>query len=397
MGVIVNKSVFNIAILGMNPRNTSTFAYFIKKHGADFLKVSAINDADVCIVDFDVQEGVKQWQLSQLNLKPAIILAATDPDKSNAIWVKKPVDTAAMTTAINALKELMHANNKGLLTVAQEVTEIALHADDLLKQNTAVLDETAKVKKSMGYQHDFKDLHSPSLNLSQKSIIHCCGLQVDADSSSPDFRKQVSYDPSLTLLASIAKARALAREKNRIVELRGGRESLVIMPGGESVFVDLDSHLIRHICAASLQTHPKIKVLAISLSECEQRYPSKHRNMHQVNTLLWQVALWSARGRLPNTIAPEQAVKILHWPNFTRLTITPHAIAITSILLKESLSPVDLAAQLQIPQRYVFAFIAAAASSGLIEQADVKSRPVKVSWRKPQGLLNSILRSLKAA
>src|SRR5690554_9818 len=396
----MTKTVFNIAILGMGPRNTSTFSYFIKKNAAQYFQVTNVEDADVSIVDFDAETGVKQWRRSQLNSKPTIILSSVNPQKPNSVWVEKPINTAAMTKAIGDLLKLI---NK--LHEADYQSEEKNTVDSSNEQQTSIKPSAQKStaetlnnsapKKAVGYQNDFNEGQSSTLNLSQKSIIECCGSQIDGDVRSASFRKQVSYDPSLGLLKPLQNAIALARTENKTVKLRGARISFVVMAGGEQAFIDLDSHLLRHICAAPLQSQPVIEVLPISRAESAQQYPQEHRNIHASSTVLWQIALWTSRGRLPIDIAPDKPLKITAWPNFTRLTITPHAIAMASVWIRTSVSPLQLAEQMDIPQRYVFALISAMSAVDLIQQDALQQEPVATSWRKPQGFLNNILRSLK--
>lgn len=394
----MKETVLNVALLGMNPRNTSTIEYFIKKNASQYFQVTNAKEAAAFIVDFDAEEGLSVKFDRLVGNKPVIIISSSDPAKPRSIWVQKPINAGAMSSAISALLKLINqCNQESKPEVLSKLKE-----KETLKQRKALDSERiekstsdSKSKKEMGYQDGFSDDHSPSLNLSQKSIVECCGTQVDGDGSSPSFRKQVSYDPTLTLLTSIQNSIEKARDENVSVELDVGRESLVFMPGGKKVLANISGHVLRHLCAVSLQKQPVIKVLTGDLVENNQKHSTNHQNMIHSDTLIWQVALWTSRGRLPKDILPDKPLTVTSWPNFTRLTITPHAIAIASVWVKNTISPLDLAEHMQIPQRYVFAFLAATSALGLVEQASEKEKPSELSWKKPQAFLSSILRSLK--
>lgn len=386
----MNPTLLRIALLGMSPRNTSTFHYFIKKHASHIFYVAPSEQSDACIVDFDAPSGKAQWQLYGFDHKPCIILAEDNPQLAQSVWVKKPINAAAMKAAIEKLHSLAQSPEK------IEADDASASCDISEKAAPAQHVEVDKSKAAVGYQHSFSEAHSPSLTLSKRSIVECCGSQADGDLATDAWQKQMTYNPSNSLLYAINQAVKVAQEKNVPVELQGLRTSFVVMPGGESIYVDLDSHLIRHICAMAIQQSPTIKPLQMSLLECNQRYRETDRNMHHRNTVLWQVALWSSRGRLPKTVSAHTSMRLVAWPNFTRLTITPFAIAMASFWVNNTQTPAAIAKQMDIPQRYVFAFVAALDAVGLIQLQAIEPKTT-TQWRSPKGLLHSILRSLKAA
>lgn len=405
--IMVNP-IFNIAILGMNTRKVSTFTYFIKKHAHESFQVSTAELADACIVDFDEAEAVKLWHDGFFNNKPSIILSSADPDKTQSVWVKKPVSSADMLAAVGTLLKIV-INNKEW---AEKSTVTPISANKALSNGDKKTDAETSLeqpvnlikKKTVGYQNDFNDSRSPNLSLSKEVIAECCGLQEDVDFNDPLFKKQATFDPSTSLLRPIQEAINLARDKNTHVEIEamGEKQGFIIMPGGDKIYVDLNKPFIRHyglvrkMYSAEEQKAPKITPVSISSAESAQRYPQHGCFMHSSCTVLWQVALWSSLGRLPNSVLPDKPVAIAAWPNFTRLTITPHAIGMASILIKNAISPLELARHMQIPQRYVFAFISTLASLGLlVDKPSVETDAELLPKRKSGGIFESILRSLK--
>jgi len=82
--------------------------------------------------------------------------------------------------------------------------------------------------------------------------------------------------------------------------------------------------------------------------------------------ILWNVAAWAARGRLPLGSDPYRQVCLKSWPNFTRTFVPPHALRIAALWVRGYASPIDIASKLAIPQRYVFSFYTAAHFAGLL-------------------------------
>lgn len=82
---------------------------------------------------------------------------------------------------------------------------------------------------------------------------------------------------------------------------------------------------------------------------------------------LWNVAAWAARGRLPEGTDPYQPVRLRAWPNFTKVFMSPHALRISALWVRTWASPVEIAARLGIPQRYVFSVFSSACFTGLLD------------------------------
>lgn len=84
--------------------------------------------------------------------------------------------------------------------------------------------------------------------------------------------------------------------------------------------------------------------------------------------LLWNVAVWGARGRLPKGCDPYRPTRLRVWPDFTHCFSPPHALRIAALWVEKNASPIDIATELKIPQRYVFTFYTAAHFAGLFER-----------------------------
>lgn len=395
----MSKPAFNIALLGMTPRNISTLTYFVEKYAGQHFNISSADDADVCILDFDVAAGVNDWHKHNLNAKPSIILSDTDPLEARTIWVKKPINADSMLTAINQLVGLVQdePGSDNNLAGSREVVLTDTDIDIDIDETISVVEQ----EELDGYKNDFNETNSPNLTLSSESIIRCCGKQPDLDPKSQLFLERVTFHYDDCLLGQVKKAIKLAVERNVAVELLGIKQEFIVAPGGEHIFVDLSNRFIQHheqlqkMLPKSQQKKLTLKTLSLSKSDFYRKYPKDHQFMQSSQMATWQITLWASQGRLPISIMPDTPVLLSGWPNFTRLAITPHAIAIAAAMMSEPASPLEVAEKMQIPQRYVFAFIAACESLDLIKHVQVASKQKRMFWRKPRGALKSILRSLK--
>jgi hypothetical protein len=114
--------------------------------------------------------------------------------------------------------------------------------------------------------------------------------------------------------------------------------------------------------------------------------------------MLWQVALWSARGRLRRGLGFDTPVRLARWPDFPRLVETPHAMRLAAVLVAGAYTPRELCATLRIPQRYVLSFLSAAATTPHLAvlaeaaaPAAVRAQPAPARAAPPRSLLARIL------
>ena len=96
---------------------------------------------------------------------------------------------------------------------------------------------------------------------------------------------------------------------------------------------------------------------------------SGNEMVHSSEDLLWNVAAWAARGRLPAGTDPYRPVRLRAWPNFTKVFMSPHAMRIAAAWTRTWASPVEIASRLGIAQRYVFSVYSSARFAGLIDFA----------------------------
>ncbi len=123
---------------------------------------------------------------------------------------------------------------------------------------------------------------------------------------------------------------------------------------------------------------------------------NKFQNM---DSFLWKLACWTSKGRYPQDIDYKLPVYLSHWPNFTRLLITPHALRIAALLIRGPRTMINVAETLHIKPEFVFVFISAAYALGLAGQArrlaDNLVQPPEITPSKGQELLGRFINRLR--
>lgn len=92
-----------------------------------------------------------------------------------------------------------------------------------------------------------------------------------------------------------------------------------------------------------------------------------------MQAFIWLIALWCSRRRIPQGFDITSPIFLNQWPNLSRLEPIPHAVRIAALIYEQPRTLTDVAKQLGIEQRYVFAFFSACKSIGI---ADISKRDV---------------------
>lgn len=179
------------------------------------------------------------------------------------------------------------------------------------------------------------------------------GTAPDINLSDPLQHKAIYYDPNQFFQGHLARAWQHAEKMNTPLKLQGPWPELWLDPAAGLIRSDADFHRLRPfasvpVAAADTGIHPL------------HGTPSPSTRQLPASSLIWKLSLWAARGRLPHGTPLDTPIYVRHWPNFTRLEVTPSALAITALWANKPHSLKDTVAILGIPQRHVFAYYSAA-------------------------------------
>jgi hypothetical protein len=161
----------------------------------------------------------------------------------------------------------------------------------------------------------------------------------------------------------------------------------------QRVLVDAGDRQLRPYCTLPDAT------LEVDLQLHDYEKPTTGRKEYTLYSFVWQLALWASRGRLPAGTSLSQPIYLRRWPNFSRLVVTPHALAIAALWTKQPRSLIDTAVSLNIPQRYVFAFYSAASAVQLAGETrravDTFIAPPAIERPLNRGLFSRLLNTLR--
>ena len=199
------------------------------------------------------------------------------------------------------------------------------------------------------------------------------GSAPDINLNDPDAYEKIFYHPENFLQGHVQHVLSMAIKNGAAMRLSGiGFKSIVVDPARQSL---ASAVALRSLLSAGRipLAYKNMQLDPVSAREAETLFNGE--NVYNVKTIIWQLALGASRGRLPANTSLDAPISLLHWPNLTRLQVTPHATRILSLWSHDERSLRETVAALNIPQRYVFALYSACSSIGLIQEGKQPDQP----------------------
>lgn len=422
-----------VALLGMNERSLALLNMFFEGQGRKHFEVVEERRARAGIFDLDTPGSEKLWHAyHELYRWPCIVLSVRERKLPDAIWVQKPLVVDTLAEAAKQLGiELDRVSQPAAVQVVPESAPKsgwarlrALGSRRTGRDQAAQLSQTASAREPVqqpkaaakpapaevvplrpslpveaplvaakpaprrtqtaGQRQDFCRENVREASPLNKQY---CGFSADLDLGDA----QLFYTSRGHFQSALTAAWRKAHEVRRRVLLRAMNEKFVLLcPNTGLATTNFSNKTLRSLCVMTLS---RGDVSAELLGEKADAPRAPDAVTINADALLWNVALWTSKGRLPKGTDPASQVRLRHWPNFTRLTRTPHAMRIAALWAERGAGLGDTARLLGVPQRYVFAVYSAASALGLTE---LYEKPVEVSTavegHQHRGLFSRLLR-----
>lgn len=189
------------------------------------------------------------------------------------------------------------------------------------------------------------------------------------------------FDPRLGVLG---KFRELLTQTKDAVILFENKPILAVFPSSQRVWVP-DAQNLQALCR---QENPALVVKAISEdSQIQERANAT------VTSCMWQVAVWTANGRLVHPLNPNTQFHLKYWPNLTRLAPLPESMRLSAFLTKTTVSlnmlykmmPLDMADILNyIAATYLIDYLTVTQQVAEASTASTTHAQVSTERRPPQ-------------
>jgi hypothetical protein len=388
-----------IAVIGANDRMRDTIEIFFKGPCRGRYALSREQDALITIADLDAVKGqdLLDSHRRQYPHLPVIALTVRDLDIEDVQLLRKPIQLKALEKALEIFREELQTKAEQEITPdaadseaiasrrtkpeqsatpvleEQSITEPSppgQEPKDILAENHLIprqaidpalpksVNESPRKKPPAADAAPFLRVVGKSTRDSERLIQTCCGHAADIDPTDPNEYSRLFYRPTTFIQGYLERAMEKAHKRDKVVRMvLIGDKNITLLPGSGMVFTDMADRILRPRTLISMRDNE----VQISLSPESEEQLLQQKELEPVpyESFLWKVALWSARGRVPEGTDLERGVELLRCPNFTRLITTPYFLQISALWSRSSYSLLDTASTLDIPQRYVLAFFSA--------------------------------------
>lgn len=353
-----------LALVGLDEKSANLFRVFLNSAYKGRAEVTGEAEADAVILDMDTRQSAELCaNLRQRHPDRLIIALSLHDDKRqpDALFVKKPAKAQEMLAALDEAKKRV------------EWRRAHPHA-----ARTAKSEPKTEVKVVQARENTGAALREIGTLLDEQSFLSYFGYRTDIDLNDIKQQREATYDPLMHLQGLLQSAYRQALLLGRPMRVRNTWAPICIFPEERKIWVDADEAQLRAACSLQLRNMLGTGLTAegaassktlepLSAEEAAAVMESKPERLAPIDAFLWKTAIWTSKGRVPQGMSFRQHVTIRHWPNLTRFLITPHSLRIAALLHNQPHTPCEAARVLGISQQYVFAFLSAAHTLGLVE------------------------------
>jgi hypothetical protein len=409
-----NKSPLKIALHGMDERTYKMMVMYFQGPCNGAAAVVEDLNAEVDIIDADsLQAKTLLEQKLAESAKPIIVLSLQELIFENILYVKKPVKVADMLFALSEAAAILSTKKKPSnrfnsytenrvidqsRNLTPETENVLPPLENSAKNENILPPVTDQVKKPTTDEQKKTSKHQTAMQLDEGKFSSYIGTVPGLDVNDPKQFTAAGYNPKHYFQGYVQSALMVAEAKKQVMHLNSGWKPLIIFPHNHEVWLDADDKQLKAFASVVMN---KISVPGITLTPVDSTPSSTQEDLekfHSKDAFLWKLAAWTSKGRYPDALDISRPVFLKHWPNFTRLVVTPHALRISALLMASPRTLPEIAEVLKIKPQYVFVFISAAYALGLIGQAKRKAdeiiQPPAIKKSEQQGLLSRIIGKL---
>lgn len=402
------KKPLRIALHGMDARSHKTMVMFLQGPCKGVAAVVDSIEAEIDIIDADFPTAKSIFEELRQNWpgRPLIAMSLEDLRLDDSIYLKKPVSREGLLQALQQAKALLvqtkvkpsRTSSPLNQQLIKELSSPAVQSDSMeaVQNNhqqypSKVINETERKKTAK---------HQSSVQFNEGGFSSFIGLMPEIDANNKDQVLRSSYNPKQYYQGYVKSAFNVATAKARVVQLNSGWKPLLIFPHSNEIWLDAEDKQLRAFAGlpVSNATSSSLSLAPVDMNSI--RVDADLEKFQTMEAFLWKLAIWTSKGRYPSSLDTEQPIYLKKWPNMTRLTVTPHALRICALLIREPRSMLNIAEALNIKLQYVFVFVSACQALDLIGQARRESdqiiAPEEIKATESGNLFRKILNKLRA-
>lgn len=361
-----------LALHGMDPRSQQTMVLFLKGPCREVAVVSDENDAEIDIIDADFPTAgeILQQRREQTPERPIILLSLERVRIENTYFVQKPVTAEQMLDTLDKIKPKPPEETEPETEPVIEPEPTDAAASD---QETDAMSSTGGETVVDTQSEPPAQKRRSAMHMNEGGYTSFLGTLTGIDFNDPEQLPRASFNPKHFFLGFVDSAYKVARTEGRALQLQSMWKPLLIFPDTQQIWLDADEKQTRVLAGMEQSKLLSNNVGLIPFDGKTVRSLKSADKFQDMDAFLWKLALWTSKGRFPAGLDIKRPVFLKHWPNFTRLLMIPDVLRIAALLAQGPRAPLDIIKVLNVRPEYVFAFISACHSLGIVGQTTRRS------------------------
>lgn len=386
-----------IGVFGLDERAQKLLKLFFAGPCKSRFELVNLALSDIQLIDIDRPSGWGYYQKqTSLNPRQPLVAISLNTEKAAEVrfFIKKPM---RLDTVLAVLEEA-----GGRLPGRSGETPRELSApvaEPKRAGGPAPERRTASPARSAGATKSRRKGSTLAVESEDDQAFQFLRRSQDIDLSQGEIPADLFYEPHEYLQGFFQKAVHLARDQNSGVRVGGFWGHLYIVPERHCAYSELLDSRLRPLTVMRMpERDVEIQTLDSQQIEALAAKSGVMKSFSSIDSLIWKLALWSSRGRLPAGTDLNGSIFLRRWPNFTRCLETPNAMRIASLWARHPASLQDTQEALGVRQVEVAALFSAASAIGYAgvgrRQADSLISPVPVQPAPERGLFTRTLNRL---
>ena len=163
------------------------------------------------------------------------------------------------------------------------------------------------------------------------------------------------FNPNKGLLGALKFA---SQGHQDIAVLHEGKPVLIVFPSIQRVLLTVNAHELEGLC--------KNDNLSVVCKVVPDNPQWKEKAKVTIMSCLWQMAIWTAQGRLIYPMTPQTIFTLKRWPNLTRLAPVPESMRLSAFLTKTSVNLNILYKVMPLEMPDILNYLAATSVTGFL-------------------------------
>lgn len=349
---MVSQENLNITLLGVDSGERANLLRVLQSAVSKSCRFVDSSVADVAIVNLERVAQKPSWARETTNL-PLVLLASTEVRLPQSVCVVMPFAANDIQRAFTAIQPLIKLRRRSRL--AKDRLGSDRHAE---REVNALIS-----KQPYAYTRKAAEL-SADESVAARPVIRS-NNEIDVQLRRGELSAEARYRPGAHLQSLVQGAIDESGAEGIPIVVRGLDSDIVVFDDGLRLYTRLSDEQLQQLSEGPIDPE--------SISFLYDRDGTLNVNAYLQESvpseaLLWKLAAWASRGRLPEGAALDRAISLSRWPNLTRLMRLPHGVRIASLWFSEPVSLRATAVLLDLSYRDVFQFYSACLQLGLIQE-----------------------------